>query len=109
MGLSAFARVTYAAGVPTAAARAGFSAAADTATGRATFTLTRPIDRADGCVLCSFLGTTGTPPQATIDADLAAADTTVEVRVRGSTGVLADPLAGSGFCVAVFDASEGIP
>ncbi len=104
MGLRAFARVVYSpAGTPSATVRKGFSAPADTATGRTTFTLTRGIDRTEGCVLASFLASTTTQPQATIDADIATGDTTVEVRVRGSTGVLADPLAGSGFHVAVLD------
>lgn len=109
MGIRAYARVVYSpAGTPSATVRRGFTAPADTATGRATFTLTRAIDRTEGCVLVSFLASTTTQPQATVDADIAAADTTVEVRVRGSTGALADPLAGSGFHVAVLDSDEGI-
>ena len=112
MAIRAYARVIYSpAGTPSATVRRGFAAPVDTATGRCTFTLTRGIDRTEGCVLVSYLANTSTPPQGggSLDVDLAAADTTVEVRVRGSTGALVDPLAGTGFHVVVFDSSEGIP
>ena len=111
MGVRAFARVIYSpAGTPAASVVKGFAAPVDTATGRCTFTLSRGIDRTEGCVVVSYLANTSTPPQGggSLDADIAAADTTVEVRVRGSTGVLAYPLAGTGFHVVVFDSDGGI-
>lgn len=109
--IRAYARVLYSpAGTPAVTVRKGCTAPVDTATGRATFTLTRAIDRTEGCVIVSFVANTSTPPQVggSIDADLAAADTTLEVRVRGSTGVLADPLAGTGYAFCVLDDDEGI-
>ena len=110
MALRAWARVIFtAAGSPSTTARRGFTAGLDTATGRVTFTLDRPQDRTEGFILASFsqgsIGT-GSPTMAgggEIEADVAAADTTLEVRTRNSAGTLTDPVVGGGFYVSVFD------
>ena len=109
MGIRAYARVTFpAAGSPSTSVRRGFGAVVDTAVGRTTFTLERAIDRNEGCVLCSFLGTANSAALSagTSDADVAAADTTVEIRCRQSSGALADPAVGTGFYVAVLDSDD---
>jgi len=111
----AFARVTYNAnGTPTVSGSKGFSGINDVAVGRARFTLDRAIDRTEACVLCSFLGTIGAGGYAlaggTIDADIGipagALDTTVEVRMRQSSGALADPGSTTGFYLGVFDGTQ---
>ena len=111
MALRAFARVIFtAANSPSTTARRGFRAGIDTANGRTTFTLDRPIDRTEGCVLASRIqGSVGTGSPVfggggQLSAAVALADTTVEVRSYNTAGTLADPVVGTGFCVAVFDA-----
>ena len=111
MALRAWARTIFsAAGSPGTTARRGFTAGLDTAVGRVTYTLDRPVDRTEACTLCSWVhagvgtGIACAPlASGTIEADIASGDTTVEVRMRQSSGATADPAIGTGFCVAVFD------